>query len=167
MRLASWNVRTMCPGLSDDLCQIADSRNKRQLSPTARQRSSTWTLQYYRRPDSPETAVLENRITRSSCRERNQRNTVCIALDLQCAILYYPLLFSIQRKARFLRSLRLSTSSGTVNNISVQAPTLCCTSEEKNEFYDELETTIREFPATEQLFMPEGFNARVGTDFNS
>ena len=26
MRLGTWNVRTMCPGLSDDLCQIDDFR---------------------------------------------------------------------------------------------------------------------------------------------
>jgi len=64
-------------------------------------------------------------------------------------------------------SLRLSTSSGPVNILSVYAPTLTSTVETKDEFYEELETTIREIPATEQLFLLGDFNARVGADEES
>ena len=32
MRLASWNVRTMCPGLSNDLCEISDCRKTAIMS---------------------------------------------------------------------------------------------------------------------------------------
>ncbi|XP_076462059.1 uncharacterized protein LOC143294568 [Babylonia areolata] len=52
--------------------------------------------------------------------------------------------------ARIL-ALRMSTSSG---------PT-------KDQFYEELDTTIRDIPATEQLYLLGDFNARVGSDHNS
>lgn len=45
-------------------------------------------------------------------------------------------------------SLRLSTSSGQVNITSIYAPTLCSTAETKDEFYEELEITIKEIPIT-------------------
>lgn len=49
-------------------------------------------------------------------------------------------------------SLQLSTSSGTVNMLSICAPTLC-SSESKDGFYEVLETTIKEIPTTEHLFL--------------
>ncbi len=64
-------------------------------------------------------------------------------------------------------SLRLSTSSGPVNILSIYAPTLCSSAETKDKFYDELETTIKEIPTTEHLFLLGDFNARIGADHNS
>ena len=61
-------------------------------------------------------------------------------------------------------SLRLSTSSGHVNILSIYAPTLSSTVETKDTFYEALETTIREIPTTEQVYLLGDFNARVGTD---
>ena len=64
-------------------------------------------------------------------------------------------------------SLRLSTPSGPLNILSIYAPTLCSSAEVKDEFHEDLETTIKEFPATEQLFLLGDFNARVGADHDS
>ncbi len=64
-------------------------------------------------------------------------------------------------------SLHLSTSSGPVNILSIYAPTLCSSDETKDKFYDELETTIKEIPTTEHLFLLGDFNARIGADHNS
>ncbi len=64
-------------------------------------------------------------------------------------------------------SLHLSTSSGPVNILSIYAPTLCSSAETKDTFYDELETTIKEIPTTEHLFLLGDFNARIGADHNS
>ncbi|XP_037774603.1 craniofacial development protein 2-like [Penaeus monodon] len=68
--------------------------------------------------------------------------------------------------ARIL-SLRLSTFSGPVNILSIYAPTLCSSAETKDQFYEELDTTIRDIPAMEQLYLLGDFNARVGSDRDS
>ena len=68
--------------------------------------------------------------------------------------------------ARIL-SLRLSTSSGPATILSVYAPTLSSTAEAKDQFYEELETTIREIPAAEKLFLLGDFIACVEADHNS
>ncbi len=61
----------------------------------------------------------------------------------------------------------LSPSSGPVNILSIYAPTLCSSAETKDNFYEELETTIKEIPTTEHLFLLGDFNARIGADHNS
>ncbi|XP_076436204.1 uncharacterized protein LOC143275811 [Babylonia areolata] len=68
--------------------------------------------------------------------------------------------------ARIL-ALRLSTSSGLVNLLSIYASTLCSSVETKDQFYEKLDTTIRDIPATEQLYLLDDFNARVGFDDDS
>ena len=63
--------------------------------------------------------------------------------------------------------LRLSTSSGLVNILSFYAPTLSSSAEAKDEFNEDLETTIRDIPATEDLYLLGDFNSRVGSDYDS
>lgn len=64
-------------------------------------------------------------------------------------------------------SLRLSTSSGLLNILSIYAPTLFSSAEVKDEFYWNLEASIKEFPAIEQLFLRRDFNLRVRADHDS
>lgn len=64
-------------------------------------------------------------------------------------------------------ALRLSTSSDPAKIISVYAPTLCSTSEEKDQFYEALDETISRIPCTEGLYLLSDFNARVGADNES
>ena len=54
-----------------------------------------------------------------------------------------------------------------MNILSVYAPTLSSSAEAKDEFYEDLETTIRDIPATEDLYLLGDFNARVGSDYDS
>ncbi|XP_076461753.1 uncharacterized protein LOC143294207 [Babylonia areolata] len=68
--------------------------------------------------------------------------------------------------ARIL-ALRLSTSSGPVNLLSIYAPTLCSSAETKDKFYEEPDTTIQDIPATEQLYLLGDFTAQVASDHNS
>ena len=75
----------------------------------------------------------------------------------------YPLLSSVEppsKKARFL-SLRLSTSSGPVSILSIYAPTLSSAADNKDEFYEELKTTIRVIPPTGHLHLRSDFTARI------
>ncbi|XP_062615832.1 uncharacterized protein LOC134277519 [Saccostrea cucullata] len=116
----------MCPGLSEDLRQIDDSRK---------------------------TAIINRELRR---------------LNIDIAALQETRLPSNveppQKGTPRILSLRLSTSSGHVNILSIYAPTLSSTVETKDTFYEVLETTIREIPTTEQVYLLGDLNARVGTD---
>ncbi|KAL8621706.1 hypothetical protein ACOMHN_061841 [Nucella lapillus] len=64
-------------------------------------------------------------------------------------------------------SLRLTTTSGPVNIMSVYAPTLCLAAEAKDEFYEELAAAIKKLPTSEYLNLLGDFNTRIGSDQTS
>ena len=66
-----------------------------------------------------------------------------------------------------LLTLCLNTTKGPVTLVSVYAPMLSATPDAKDEFYENLASTIRNIPSTEQLVLLGNFNARVGADNNS
>ena len=64
-------------------------------------------------------------------------------------------------------SLRLSTSTGFVNIMSIYAPTLSSSPEVKDQFYEDLDAVVGMVPESEPLFLLGNFNARVGGDHES
>ena len=66
-----------------------------------------------------------------------------------------------------LLTLRLNTTAGPVTLISVYAPTLSATPDDKDEFYDRLAATISSIPSKEEVVLLGDFNARVGCDHDS
>ena len=54
-----------------------------------------------------------------------------------------------------------------MNFLSIYAPTLCSPAENKDEFCEELESSIREIPGTEHLYLLGDFNAQVGANHAS
>ena len=63
----------------------------------------------------------------------------------------------------FILSLCLLTSLGPVNFLSIYAPTLCSLAENKDQFYEELESSIREITAALDTCICSGYlNAQVG-----
>ena len=66
-----------------------------------------------------------------------------------------------------LLNLKLFTRTGVVNLVCAYAPTLCSTVDEKDQFYDALDSTIRSVPSKEALFIMRDFNARVGADWEA
>ena len=68
--------------------------------------------------------------------------------------------------ARIL-TLRLNTTEGPFTLVSVYAPTLAATQETKDEFYENLASTVESIPSSEQLALLGDFNARVGADQDS
>lgn len=86
-------------------------------------------------------------------KEKNQRNTGYMMYGFAVR---NNILTSVeppsQGTAR-IPSLRLSSSSGLVNILSIYAPTLCSPAEAKDEFYEELEGSVSKIPDTEHLFI--------------
>ena len=66
-----------------------------------------------------------------------------------------------------LLNLCLNTTRGLVTLVSVYAPMLSTTQDAKDEFYENLASTIRKIPSTKQLVLLGDFNARVGADNDS
>ncbi|XP_069994152.1 craniofacial development protein 2-like [Penaeus vannamei] len=71
-----------------------------------------------------------------------------------------------ERSERIL-SFCLCTLDGPVTLLSVSAPTLYFTHEAKDQFYDQLQSTIQKVPSANSLILLGDFNARVGADHSS
>ena len=165
LRLATWNVRTMCPGLSDDLQQIDDIRKTaiidRELS---KLKIDIAALQETRLPASGSLKEKDYTCFWQGL-EPEERRLYGVGFAVRNTLL--SLLEPPSQGTTRILTLRLSTPSGPANIFSVYAPTLCATAEAKDEFYEELEAKIREIPQKEDLFLLGDFNARVGSDHHS
>ena len=58
----------------------------------------------------------------------------------------------------------MSISSGPISLLSIYAPTICSTSEAKDQFYEALDDAISRIPSTEGPYMLRDFNVRVEGD---
>ena len=128
-KLLSWNVRTMHFGLSDDLHEVDDSRKTAIINIAALQ---------------------ETRLS-SNGRLREQDYTFFWQGKEPVEL--------ASKNTAYILSLRLSTPSGQVNILRIYAPTLCSSDVAKDEFYKELETAIREIPASEHLYLLGDLNS--------
>ena len=155
----------MCPGLSDDLQQVDDFRKTTIINCKLKRLSIDITALHETRlpsngslreqdymffwqgkePDEPwlHGMVFAVRNSLLSAVEPPSSGTACIL------------------------SLCLSTSSVLLNFLSIYAPTLSSPAENKDEFYEELESSIKEIPATEHLYLLGDFNAQVGANHAS
>ena len=165
LRLASWNVRTLCPGLSDDPQQIDDARKTAIINRELKRLNiDIAALQETRLPSNGSLREQDYTFFWQWKEPKEERlHGIGFALRNSLRSSIEP---PFKGTAQIL-SLRISTSSGPVNILSSYAPTLCSTAEIKDEFYEKLETTIRNISATEHRSMLGEFNARVGADYNS
>ena len=162
LRIASWNVRTMRPGLSNDLQQINDSRKTAIIdSELDRLNIDIATLQETRLAENG--SLKEQRYTffwEGKSIEEKREHGVGFAVKNSLLTVTEP---PVNGSARIL-TIRLSTRAGRANIMSVYAPTLCSTADSKDQFYEELDVAIGNIPKTEQLYILGDFNARVGAD---
>ena len=162
LRFASWNVRTMCPGLSSDLQQIDDARKTAVIDRELSRLSIDFAcLQETRLADNG--TLKEANYTfywQGKSPEEPRLHGVGFAIRNTLVNSVEPPTGGSER----VLAIRLSTSSGPVNILSVYAPTLCSTAEEKDQFYQSLDETLSKVPSTEGLYLLGDFNARVGAD---
>ena len=140
--------------------------SEKQPSSTVNSRGSVLTSLHCRRPGSLQMAATGIKTRCSFGRERNQMNQDCMAWALQ----WETLLSAVEPPpsgTACILSLCLSTFSGPVSFLSICTPTLCSPAENKYECYDELESSIREIPVTEHLYLHMDFNTHVGANHDS
>lgn len=58
----------------------------------------------------------------------------------------------------------MTTKAGVVNFVCAYVPTLCSTTDEKDQFYDALDSIVRSVPNKEGLHIMGDLNARLGAD---
>ena len=155
----------MCPGLSDDLQQVGDFRKTAIINCKLMRLSiNIATLQETRLPSN------------SSLREQdytlfwNGKGPDEPRLHGMGFVVRNCLLSALEPQSSgtaCILSLCLLTSSGQVNCLSIYTPTLCSPAENKDEFYEELESSIREIPTIEHVYLLGYFNAQVEPDHAS
>lgn len=155
----------MCPGLSDDLQQIDDARKTAIIDRELKRLNiDIAALQETRLPGSGSLKEKDYTFFWQG-QEPHEHRLYGVGFAIRNS-----LLSSVEAPSsgtpRVL-SLRLTTSSGLANILSVYAPTLCSTAEAKDKFYEELEAKLQQIPAKEHLFLLGDFNARVGADHDS
>lgn len=165
LKLGCWNVRTMTPGLNENLQDISDTRKTAIINnELLRLQVDIVTLQETRLAGSG--TLKEKDYTffwQGKPAEDLREYGVGFAVR-------NSLLKSVEpgnNGSERLLTLRLHTSSGPASLISVYAPTLSSTPEAKDEFYNNLDAVIKCIPSDEHLLLLGDFNARVGADHES
>ena len=142
----------MCAGLSDDLRQIDDLRK----TAVSRLKVDIAALQ--------ETRVAANGTLREKDytfywqgRAEGEVRLHCVGFAVRNSLLstIQPPIVGTER----ILSLRLSTSAGFVNIMSIYAPTRCSSPEVKDQFYEDLDAVTGMIPDSEPLFLLADFNA--------
>ncbi|XP_047483313.1 craniofacial development protein 2-like [Penaeus chinensis] len=152
----------MCPGLSPNIQQVDDARKTavidRELS---RLGVDIACLQETRLADSG--TLREKSYTffwKGKPPEEPRQHGVGFAIKNTLMTSIEPPSAGTER----ILTLRLSTSFGSATIISVYAPTLYSTPEDKDQFYGALDDIISQTPSTDMLYLLGDFNARVGAD---
>ena len=165
IRLATWNVRTMQPGLIEDPSEILDARKTGVIDRELfRLNIDIAALQETRLADSG--SYREEHYTfywKGKSEEENRQHGVGFAV---CNKLMSKIEEPTGGTERLL-TLRLNTTDGPVTLVCAYAPTNCSSDEEKEKFYDELDQVVGSIPSTDQTIMLGDFNARVGADYEA
>ena len=141
---ASWNICTMCPGLSADLQLMDDSRKTAIINKElARLNIDVTCLQETRLADSG--SLMERDYTffwQGLSQDEPRQYSVGFAVRKSLiATTETP----FGRSLRIL-GLRMKTFAGFVNMMSAYAPSLTSTAEAKDQFYEALQKTLSGIP---------------------
>ena len=155
----------MLTGLSDDPKGISDSRKTAVINDKLKRlHVDIATLQETRLPDSGSPKEKDYTFfgQRKNSNEPHQHG-VGFAVRNSLLNTIEPGSNGFER----LLTLRLNTTAGPITLISVYAPTLSATPDDKDEFYDRLAATISSIPSKEEVVLLGDFNARVGCNHDS
>lgn len=165
LRLATWNVRTMTPGISDDLTKISDSRKTAVINnELLRLNIDIAALQETRLPDLQK--LVEKDYTfywqGKKFDEHRQHGVGFAVRNSLIKMIETP-----SKGTERILKLKLNTTQGSVHLISAYAPTNTASDEAKALFYEALNDLITEIPTQDQIVILGDLNARVGNDYDS
>ena len=164
-RIGTWNVRTMTPGISEDLRTIKDSRKTAVINnELLRLQIDIAGLQETRLADSGRLREKDYTFFWQG-KKVDETREYGVGFAVRNTLL--PMIEPSENGSERILTMRMQTSEGPVNFISAYAPTLYSSDEAKDQFYDQLHRILQDTPSQEQLFLIGDFNARVGTDLES
>ncbi|KAI8519655.1 hypothetical protein Bbelb_029120 [Branchiostoma belcheri] len=152
----------MLTGLSNDL-QLIDNNRKTAIidAELARLDVDIAALQETRLPNDG--LLQESQYTFYwKGKDQNDRREHGVGFAVRSSLL--PMIEVPSGGTERLLRLRLNSTDGPVNLVSVYAPTLNSPVETKDKFYDELDELISQIPQTEGIYLLGDFNARVGAE---
>ena len=165
LKLGTWNVRTMTPGLSEDNQRVSDVRKTLVINnELGRLQVDIAALQETRLADTGK--LREKDYTffwQGKSVDQVREYGVGFAVKNSLLAMIEPGHNGNER----LMTLRLHSSVGPVHLISAYAPTLNSPDDTKDEFYGMLEAIVRDIPEKDHLIILGDLNARVGADYES
>ena len=165
LRLATWNVRTMTTGLTDDLRKVSDSPKVSVINNELKRLNiDIAALQETRLREQG--SITEGDYTFFWCgkgEKEKREHGVGFAVSNKLLKMVEPGDSGTER----IYTMKLYTKEGTVNLISAYSPTLCASDDSKDQFYDDLHRLIKSLPSQEIVVLLGDLNARVGTDHES
>ena len=165
LRVGTWNVRTMQPGLGEDLRKMDDNRKTAVINnELLRLNVDICALQETRLAGNGHIEENDYKIFFQGKPETDKREYgVGFAIRNSLLSSVDP---NIQGTER-LGKMKLQTESGFVHLICAYAPTLHAEDDTKDLFYSHLESVIKEIPSSDQILLLGDFNARTGSDKES
>ena len=161
LRIASWNIRTMCPGLSAGLQLMGYSRKTAIINKElARLNIDVACRQETRLADSGSLMERDYTFFWQGLSQDEPRQ-----YDIGFAVRNSLIATTETPSGGSSRILahRMKTSAGFANIISAYAPTLTSTTEAKDRLYEALQETLSGIPSSEGIYLLGDFNAHVGT----
>jgi exonuclease III len=163
LKIGTWNVRTMCPGMNNtDLTKMKEVRKTATIDrELAELKVDIAALQETRLPDN------------GSVKEKNY-TFYWQGLGINKPRLY-GVGFAVKNKlvnliqtpiaiSERIISIRLYAKGGIINIISAYAPTLAALAEDKDMFYESLQRVIDTIPVDEHIYLLGDLNAHIGAD---
>ena len=155
----------MCPGLSEDLQQIADTRKTAIIDRELTKRNICIAALQETKLASSGSLREENYTFFWKGREPEEPRQHGVSFAVRNDLL--PSVEPPSGGTERILTICLSTAAGPVSIVSVYAPTLCTPGDVKDHFYEQLENLIGRIPQAEPLLLLGDFNARVGADCES
>ena len=165
LRVGTWNVRTMQPGLGEDLRKMDDNRKTAIINDELlRLNVDICALQETRLAGNGHIQENDFKIFFQGKPETDKREYgVGFAIRNSLLSSVDPNIKGTER----LGKMKLQTTSGFVHLICAHAPTLHAEDDTKDLFYSHLESVIKEIPNSDQILLLGDFNARTGSDKES
>lgn len=165
LKLATWNVRTMLTGISDDLESIKDLRKTAVINnELSRLNVDIAALQETRLAEAA--SLKEKDYTffwQGKAKDEKREHGVGFAVKNSLLKMVEPPSNGSER----ILTMRLNTTTCPITLVSVYAPTNMATPEVKDEFYESLCATLQKLPPKDQVILLGDFNARVGSDYEA
>ena len=165
LKLGCWNVWTIMPSLSQDLQDISNARKTavindklKRLNVDIATPQETWLANAGTLKERDYTFFWQGKSSNEP-----REHGVGFAVKNSLLSMVEP----GSSGSKWLLNLHLNTTEDPVTLVSVYAPMLSATLDAKDEFYENLASTIRNIPSTRQLVLLGDFNVRVGAENDS